>query len=96
MTAVTAASVPRLPRGVRLERDSARGIWLLLAPERIFELDQMAVAVIDEVDGISSIAAITRRLAQKYAASQARVEAEIIAMIERLVAQRVVDLQESA
>ena len=30
---------PRLPRGVRLRQDPARNGWLLLAPERVFELN---------------------------------------------------------
>jgi len=30
---------PRLPRGVRLREDRVRGRWVLLAPERIFEID---------------------------------------------------------
>ena len=39
-------SRPRLPRGVKLRRDEARDRWTLLAPERIFEIDDIAAAVL--------------------------------------------------
>ena len=42
---------PRLPRGVKLRRDDVRGRWTLLAPERIFEVDATAAAVLGLCDG---------------------------------------------
>lgn len=42
---------PRLPRGVRLRRDTVRGRWVLLAPERIFEVDAVGAAILQLCDG---------------------------------------------
>ena len=55
-------SVPRLPRGVRLSHDQARERWLLLAPERIFEPNDVALAVLRLVDGERSVQAICEEL----------------------------------
>lgn len=85
-----------MPRGVRLAEDTARGTWMLLAPERIFALDGPAVAVLSAIDGAASIATIAARLAARYGAPVAQVEADITAMIESLAARRVIDLREAA
>jgi coenzyme PQQ biosynthesis protein PqqD len=44
-------AIPRLPRGVRLREDTLRGRWVLLAPERIFEIDQIGVEILKRCDG---------------------------------------------
>ena len=51
MQDVTGASVPKLPRGVRLHFDQVRNAHVLLAPERAFNVDDQAVAVLQLVDG---------------------------------------------
>ena len=48
-------------RGVRLKRDEARGRWTLLAPERIFEIDDTAATVLELCDGERDLAANRRR-----------------------------------
>ena len=42
---------PRLPRGVRLRSDEARGGHVLLAPERVVRTDAVAVAILQLCDG---------------------------------------------
>jgi pyrroloquinoline quinone biosynthesis protein D len=42
---------PRLPRGVRLRHDTVRQRWVLLAPERIFEIDDIGVEILKRCDG---------------------------------------------
>jgi hypothetical protein len=37
---------PRLPRGVRLVHNEAQGGWVLLAPERVFKADAIAVEIV--------------------------------------------------
>jgi pyrroloquinoline quinone biosynthesis protein D len=44
---------PRLPRGVRLRHDTIRNRWVLLAPERIFEVDDIGVEILKRCDGRS-------------------------------------------
>src|SRR4051812_47751763 len=43
---ISADDVPRLPRGVRLRVDTVRNATVLLAPERTFNLDPVAAAVL--------------------------------------------------
>jgi pyrroloquinoline quinone biosynthesis protein D len=70
-------AVPRLPRGVRLHRDQARGRWVLLAPERILQPDAVAMEVLNRVDGRSSLAEIVDNLAATFTAERARIEADV-------------------
>ena len=42
---------PRLPRGVRLTNSEAQGGWVLLAPERIFKADAIAVEILKRCTG---------------------------------------------
>ena len=64
---------------------------MLLAPERAFNVDGNAVAVLQLVNGQRSIAAISADLAGKYNADAALVERDVTVMIGDLVAKRVVE-----
>ena len=70
-------AVPRLPRGVRLRRDEARGGWVLLAPERILQPDAVAVEILTRVDGRASLAQIVDSLVAAFSAERARIEADV-------------------
>ena len=70
-------AVPRLPRGVRLRRDDARGGWVLLAPERILQPDPVAVEILTRVDGQSSLAEIVDSLADAFSADRPRIDADV-------------------
>jgi pyrroloquinoline quinone biosynthesis protein D len=82
---------PRLPRGVRLKHDNVRGRWTLLAPERIFEVDATAAAVLQLCDGERDLSGIVAELAQRYNAPQAVIERDVIAMLGDLKAKRVLE-----
>ena len=84
-------SRPRLPRGVRLRRDEVRGRWALLAPERIFEVDDTAAAVLGLCDGERDVAAIVTELAGRYNAPTAVIEKDVIAMLGDLEMKRVLE-----
>ena len=45
--AIAPESRPRLPRGVRLVHNEAQGGWVLLAPERVFKADAIAVEIVN-------------------------------------------------
>src|SRR6266571_3753245 len=49
---------PRLPHGVRLVQNEAHGGWVLLAPERVFKADAIAVEIIKRCTGDASLAEI--------------------------------------
>ena len=82
---------PRLPRGVRLRNDETRGKYVLLAPERTFDLDDNAVAVLKLVDGTRSVADIADELGKTYAADPRAIEADILAMLDGLAEKRVLE-----
>jgi pyrroloquinoline quinone biosynthesis protein D len=77
-------AVPRLPRGVRLHRDEARGAWVLLAPERILQPDAVAVEILTRVDGRSSLADIVDSLAAAFSAGRERIEADVRGFLDNL------------
>ena len=91
MAGVAGTSIPKLPRGVRLHFDRVRNAHVLLAPERAFNVDGNAVAVLQLVDGERSIAEIAADLAGAYNGDQVVIERDIVAMIGDLVAKRVVE-----
>ena len=43
--------IPKLPRHAKLRYDEARKIWIINAPERVFELDDIASEIIQMVNG---------------------------------------------
>ena len=78
------AAVPRLPRGVRLRQDVARGGWVLLAPERILQPDAVAVEILTRVDGQASLAQIVDSLAAAFSAERAQIDADVRAFLGNL------------
>jgi pyrroloquinoline quinone biosynthesis protein D len=88
---IDAQSRPRLPRGVRLKRDEARGRWTLLAPERIFEVDTTAASVLELCDGERDLAAIVAELAARYNAPPSVIEKDVVVMLADLKAKRVLE-----
>ena len=89
--AIAPHSRPRLPRGVKLRRDEARGRWTLLAPERIFEVDAIAAAVLELCDGERDLAGIVAELAARYNAPAAVIEKDVVAMLTDLKDKRVLE-----
>ena len=77
-------AVPRLPRGVRLRQDEARGGWVLLAPERILQPDPVAVEILTRIDGRSSLAAIVDSLTAAFAVERERVDADVRSFLDGL------------
>jgi pyrroloquinoline quinone biosynthesis protein D len=57
--------VPRLPRGVRLVDSETHGGMVLLAPERVFKPDLIAIEILKRCDGTASVSAIADELADK-------------------------------
>ena len=65
-TAIPADAKPRLPRGVRLTHNEAQGGWVLLAPERVFKADAVAVEILKRCTGEATFAAIVDDLAASF------------------------------
>lgn len=91
-TAVSPTSIPKLPRGVKLRFDTVRNTWMLLAPERAFQIDETAAEILKLCDGTRDLAAVTAAVAEKYAEAPATIAADIEAMLSDLANKRVLEL----
>ena len=83
------ASVPALPRGVRLHFDKQREQWVILAPERLFVLDQVAHEVLKRCDGQVSVAEIVDDLAAAFSAPREVILKDVCVLLQDLVDKRV-------
>ena len=70
----SADAKPRLPRGVRLTHNEAQGGWVLLAPERVFKADAIAVEILKRCTGEATLAAIVDDLAKTFNAPRERID----------------------
>src|SRR5271154_5297618 len=82
---------PRLPRGVRLVHNEAQGGWVLLAPERVFKADAIAIEVVKRCPGEATFAAIVDELATTYAAPRERILADVTALLRGLADKRLLE-----
>lgn len=87
---LTEASQPRLARGYRLKRDVARDRMVVLGPERVFEAEETALAILTLLDGNRSVAAIIDTLAAQYAAPRDEIGADVLALLAELAESGVV------
>ena len=79
------AAIPRLPRGVKLREDKARGRWVVMAPERMFVPDETALEVLKLVDGARSVDAIVDELAARFAAPRDEIFGDVAEMLRDLM-----------
>lgn len=83
-TILTAESKPYLPRHVKLRHDASRGRWVLLAPERVYDPAETAVAILRLADGGRTVDAIARHLASEYDAPHETILVDALAMLQDL------------
>ena len=77
--------IPKLPRHAKLRYDEARKKWIINAPERVFELDDIAAEVMQLVNGKSSILEIVGILVKKFdGATQDVVKKDVLSMLQPL------------
>lgn len=87
-----AAVIPALPRGVRLRFDGSRRQWFLLGPERVFEPDEIALEILQRVDGARSVEAIAQELAAAFEADRDEIASDVMRFLRGLADQRMVEL----
>ena len=87
---IEAASVPHLPRGVKLRFDEQRQRWTLLAPERVFVPDEIALEILQRCDGVATVDAIVAALAEKFGAPREEVARDVTEMLQDLANKGVV------
>ncbi len=88
---VSEQAVPGLPRGVRLKHDQERGQWVILAPERVFVLDDVAREIVRSIDGQANIGAIIDGLAERFAAPRDVIAKDVLALLEDLLGKGVIE-----
>jgi len=84
VTEVGLATVPAFNRGFRLRHDPVRNAWVVLAPERLFLLDDTGVEVLKLVDGVRSVPDIIDALAERFAAPREVIAVDVEAMLRDL------------
>ena len=57
-------TVPRFPKHVKFRHNKARDEWVILAPERLVNLDQIAVEILKMVDGEKKVKEISAELSK--------------------------------
>ncbi len=81
---VDAETKPILPRHIKLRHDKGRDVWLILAPERVYDPDDIAVEVLKLCDGKRSVTDIAKHLAEQYQAPKTEIANDIISMLQDL------------
>ncbi len=88
---MTPLSVPLLPRGVRRHFDKVRGVPVLLGPERVLMLDEIGCAILDQVDGVSTLDQISAKLAEIYNAPKEDISTDVADFLTDLGNKKLVD-----
>lgn len=91
-TAIPADAKPKLPRGVRLTHNEAQGGWVLLAPERIFKADTIAVEILKRCTGEATFAEIVDDLAANFKAPRERIVTDVANLLRLLADKRLLEL----
>jgi len=87
----TGAWHPSLPRGVRLREDRVRSRWVLLAPERIFEIDDVGVQILRRCDG-RAMAELLTDLASAFDVEPGDIRADVEAFLKDFADKKVLSL----
>ncbi|MFQ5617737.1 MAG: pyrroloquinoline quinone biosynthesis peptide chaperone PqqD [Rhodospirillales bacterium] len=66
--AVDEGSVPRFQPHMKLRFDRKRDRWTILAPERLFLPDEIALEILRLCDGVATVGAIVDALAARFEA----------------------------
>ena len=90
--AIASDAKPRLPRGVRLTHNEAQGGWVLLAPERIFKADAIAVEILKRCTGEATLTAIVDDLANSFNAPRERIETDVVTLLQGLADKKLLEL----
>jgi coenzyme PQQ biosynthesis protein PqqD len=76
---------PRLAPGVKLKNDQKRGP-VLFGPERVLELDDIALGIVAQFDGTKRVSEIAASLAKEYDEKADVIRADIDNLLKDLAA----------
>ena len=77
-------TVPRFPKHVKFRHNKARDEWVILAPERLVNLDQIAVEILKMVDGEKKVKEISTELSKKFNAPEETIISDVKEMLQDL------------
>ena len=81
------------PHGVRLTYSEGQGSWVLLAPERVFKADQIAVEIIKRCTGEATFGEIVDDLAKTFTtAPREKILADVSALLRGLADKKLLEL----
>ena len=80
---------PRFAPGARLHHDRARDRWVVMAPERMFVPDEIALEILRLIDGTLDLDGIIDALGKKFDAPRDVIATDVRAMAEDLRARGV-------
>jgi pyrroloquinoline quinone biosynthesis protein D len=83
---------PRFRPGVKFRFDETRQAWVILAPEKLFLPDEIAVEILRRIDGTRGVGVIVEELAQAFQAPRAEIAADVGSMLADLAAKGVLVL----
>ncbi|WP_160003498.1 pyrroloquinoline quinone biosynthesis peptide chaperone PqqD [Rhizobium sp. 18055] len=90
--AITGSMIVKLARGVRLRRDDVRGQTVLLAPELAMALDEIAIKIVEALDGKRSIDTIADDFAAEFQAPREQIATDVLAFIRELANRRMLQV----
>lgn len=88
---LTQASRPKLKSYAVMRRDEVRDGWVVLSPERILTLDEVARSILKLCDGERTIEEIAVNLAKSFQAPKDVIEVDVIEFLQELSDQLILD-----
>ncbi len=82
--AIDENSVPRFRPHMKLRFDKQRDRWVVLAPERLFVPDEIALEILRRCDGVATVRAIVDELARLSGAPHAEIMGDVRTLLQDL------------
>ena len=76
--------IPKFPKHVKFKYNKPRDEWVLLAPERLVKLDDIAVEVLKLLDGMKKVKEISLELSKKFNAPLDIIQKDVINLLQTL------------
>ena len=77
-------TIPKFPKHVKLKYNKPRKEWVILAPERLVKLDEIAVHILQLVDGMKTAKSISETLSEKFNAPSEVINKDVINLLQTL------------
>lgn len=90
---VLGGTIAKLARGVRLRQDPVRAQNVLLAPERAVALDEIAVMIVNALDGERTLDEIAGEFAVKFEAPKDQILSDVIVFVDEFSKRRMLELK---